>query len=333
MRKELLLAILAGGALGLVIAFGIWRINSALSPSKKGGTSTEEANSKSSSLITIAKPSDNDVITQSPVEISGITKPGAVVVVSGEENDYLTLADNKGSFSQEISLVGGTNQIILTYFDKDKNPIGQTLTLVYSSEFAKLIKPTQAPSEEQVSSDSVRQKVQEKVEAALSSPTSYLGTVTDIAEATIQLKSATGEIQQISTSEKPTVIKEGKTPKEVKLTDIAIGDFIIAMGFRNGNHVLSARRILISSPLPPIARRVILGTVNKLSKKDITLLLASGKTQLILPDENLLVFSFEEGKSTKIKFANIGEGKQIIAIGELSKDNFVARTIFIISTL
>ena len=326
MRKEILFAIIGGSIFGLVIAFGIWRVNSALSPRNQAATDSTEEPDKQNAIISVAEPSENDVLGASPTAISGLTRPASLVVLSGEEHDYLVVADNKGAFTEDISLIGGINQIVATAFDKDGTSGEQKLTLIYSTEFAK---PSQAPTEAAESTDSVRQKVQEKVEDALNSPTAYLGTVTDISEGSIQVKSASGEINQVATKDTPTVIQDGKSPKTVKLADIAIGDFIVAMGYRNGNHVLSARRILIVTPPDPTPRKAIYGNIASVSKTGITLETKQGDTTITV-GATTTIYRVKGEAFTKINLAALEEGNLVAAAFEASAKN-TARTVFLIA--
>jgi hypothetical protein len=137
MRKEILFAILAGLVFGLIIAFGVWRANVALRPGD--GASTEETPTPApvSFGITIADPQNLQVITESPVTLSGITKPGAQVAISAEEEDYVTTADTDGEFEVDIELTGGVNEIIITAFDENGSGTEEKLVLVYSTEFTK----------------------------------------------------------------------------------------------------------------------------------------------------------------------------------------------------
>lgn len=136
MRKEILFAILAGATLGLIIAFGIWRANVALKSDDAKVTSEQTPTPQTEFGITIASPDESQVITSTPTTISGITKPEAYVVISAEDEDYIVKADEKGEFSQDIDLVGGVNQIVVTSFDQEGNKIEKILTLVFSTQFA-----------------------------------------------------------------------------------------------------------------------------------------------------------------------------------------------------
>lgn len=140
MRKEVIAAVVTGILLGVTVAFGVWRANVALKPESQeqseSFTPTPQVKSQTGEFgLTIAKPEQNQVITESPVSVSGITKTGAWVTISGEEEDYIVQADEKGEFIEEVELTGGVNQLVLTAFNDQGEEISQNLTLVYSTEF------------------------------------------------------------------------------------------------------------------------------------------------------------------------------------------------------
>lgn len=139
MRKEIIFAILAGVTFGLIIAFGVWRANIALRPDGASTTAPEDTSrvADESYGITIAKPQDYQVMTTSPVVLTGISKPNIWIVISAEEEDYVAKTDGSGEFEIEVDIVGGVNEIIITAFDASGAEVQEKLTLVYSSEFAK----------------------------------------------------------------------------------------------------------------------------------------------------------------------------------------------------
>lgn len=332
MRKEVLFAILAGLTLGLIIAFGIYRANVALSPKNQDQQRPSSPTPKPEFVITLASPSDLDVFTENPVTLSGITKVNAYVAVSTEEEDYITRVDSKGSFEVEVELVGGVNQLVIVAFDEKGSEVTQKLLLVFSTEFAKYVKVDEAKEETQNATDSVRDKVQQKVSQALKSPRGLLGTVTDILENTLQIKSGAGEIEQLSVSSETSVLKTGKTPKEVKLTDVAIGDYIVAMGFKNGNGVLDTKRILISSPIESTNRKVIYAKVSKDNNSSlITQFIRGGEDKKVSPEKGAAVFLINDEKASKITFAKINLEDTLVAMGTDTSETFSARTIFIIT--
>ncbi|MCJ7805704.1 hypothetical protein MUP46_03625 [Patescibacteria group bacterium] len=335
MRKEVLFAILAGSFLGLVIAFGIYRANLMMKRSDNS-TSTKQTPPPASGLnIAVAKPANEDVLTQAPVEFSGITKAGVWTIVSGEDTDYLAQSQNDGSFSINADLNGGANQIIVSAVDPQGAIAQQKLLVVFSTEFAKnLIQATPSATPDSTSttaSDSVREKVQEKIEKALQNPKAYIGTVTDIAELTVQIKTSTGEIEQISVDkDQITIIKTtGQTTREIKFADMAIGDFVVAMGFKNGNNVLAAKRILVTDAIKPLSLYINIVKVDKSNPKQFEATeLSGGKISTVVPGDSLTVYLVKNNKKTEVRFVDIMDGDTVIVIGTQGQDSIAARTIF-----
>ena len=335
MRKEVLFAILAGSFLGLVIAFGIYRANLMMKRSDNS-TSTKQTPSPASGLnITVAKPVNEDVLTQAPVEFSGITKAGVWTIVSGEDTDYLAQSQNDGSFSMNADLNGGANQIIVSAVDPQGAIAQQKLLVVFSTEFAKnLVQATPSATPDSTStaaSDSVREKVQEKIEKALQNPKAYIGTVTDIAELTVQIKTSTGEIEQISVDKDQTTIMKttGQTTREIKFADMAIGDFVVAMGFKNGNNVLAAKRILVTDAIKPLSLYINIVKVDKSNPKEFEATeLSGGKISTVVPGDSLTIYLVKNNKKTEVKFVDIMDGDTVIVVGTKVEDSIEARTIF-----
>ena len=323
MRKEILFAIFAGAVFGLIIAFGVWRANIALKPSTET-TTTESTETPTAEFgITIAKPLDTQVLTEGTTLVSGITKPNIWVTISAEDEDYIFEADEEGSFEQEVDLVGGVNEIIIIAFDEEGTSVEEKITVVFSSEFAKQTEETEEASNQEEATEeaeTVRDKVAQKVAKAKNVAFAYIGTVTDISESTLQIKNENEEIKQVSTDQETTFVKTIKTSKTVKFQDVAIGDFIIAMGFKNGNAVLEAKRVLISSPLEASNREAVFGQIVEIDKKTVTIKQTDGSQ-----------WTLEFGKSWKgPELDEIDEGNTIIAVGIASENTLETRTLFVI---
>jgi hypothetical protein len=332
MSKELFWAGLIGITFGLIIAFGVWRVNSTLKPSSPTANGTPVPEKPVNEFkITLDKPAQNDVVTEANLIVSGITKPNTVITVSGAETDYATQTDTSGAFSQEVVLISGVNQIKVTAFDPEGNQSVEKILVVYSSAFE--LKSTEATPEPDATGDAeIRQKVQEKVQATLFKPKAYLGSVTDIAESTIQIKSSSGEIKQISTAEGEVAVinATGQTSKTVKLTDIAIGDFIVAMGYMNGNSVLKAQRILITLPVTDPQVEASYGKITEAALKTLTVQKIKTEDQEELtPDSSTDIYSVEAGESSIIKMSAIEEESQIMYVKSTEDDEETLRTLFI----
>lgn len=151
MRKEPVIAIIAGLFLGGIITFGIWRTNTAFerspekestSASKPRDTKTYKDEPQTNGLI-LSQPEDLEVVVEPTVRISGLTKANSYVVISSEEEDYIIRTDEKGGFEENVKLKGGLNQIVLKAIDTEGNTTDKTIRVVYSSEFDKYLKKSE----------------------------------------------------------------------------------------------------------------------------------------------------------------------------------------------
>ena len=337
MRKEVLFAILSGIILGLILAFGIWRANVALRSKTVGNqvsNSSQTQKDESNIGLTLASPENFQVVTEGTISISGITKPNIWVGISSDVDDFLIKTDNDGGFSQKISLAEGVNEVLITAFDEKTSPISSKLYLTFSSEFAKQIQtPTTTPKvteQESSAASAVREKVEEKINQAKKVPIFFMGAITDKLENTIQIRDFQGEIKQISISpDEATFVKISKTRQDLKFSDLAIGDFIVALGYKNGNGVLNAKRILIVSEFIETERQIISGVVDSTRKADLTFA-GEGTNTLIKNTRDISFLRVDNGQEKKVPFAEIKEGEKAVLFGSKTESGFSARSVYLI---
>jgi hypothetical protein len=324
MRKELLWAGIIGISFGLVIGFGAWRVRSSMT-SKVGPEPTPTPRgSVSQFMITLDKPQNLDVVTSSSIGVSGITKPLVLVVVSTEKGDYLTKSLADGTFSRDVDLTSGINHIKVSSVNSDGAIATQEITAVYSASF-------HTSEDLQKTATDTAQIVAQKIAQAGKLPKSYIGTVTDIADSTIQIKTTDSQIQQIETdgTNVAVVNVKGTNNKAVKLTDIAIGDFIVAMGYVDGNDVLDAQRILIADPSVKAEISISLEKVSTVAKKSLTLTSENGgETSTVTPDKNTAIESFLDGKTKTIKITDIVSSDRLVVVSDTTGTPAFTRTLF-----
>lgn len=327
-------AIIGGCLFGLIIAFGIFRINNTTRPK---GASTEASPTPEAIgqefKITLAKPENNDVVTENSVTVSGITKPLSWITVAGESSDYMIQSSEDGSFSQDVELAPGVNQIKITAFDSQGSQSTEKVLVVYSSVFQTR---TAEPSPESNSTESsIRENVQKKVNEALNKPKAYIGTITDIAESTIQIKSSGGSIEQISVDpDTLNVVKQTGTSaaKTIKLTDVGIGDFIVAMGYTNSNSVLDAQRILVTDQITDNSINSYLAKIDSIKGSSITATTIKDQKELsITPGKNTDIYLFKNSKATTTKVSNLEKDSLIILVNDEGGKTPTPRSIFAIS--
>lgn len=269
MRKEVFLAILAGTTIGLVFAFGVSKIAKKVKVNQPQIINKETPLPITSYKLAIKNLKDFDVINNNPFLLSGSAQPNLDIIVSTSEEDYYVKANEDGSFEIEIDLPAGLSEIRVN---------DMKLTTVFSTEVNKSL-------------------------------TSYIGTITDISSGTIQLKNANDEILQASTDTNTTYSNLLKKLTNIKESDLAIGDYVAVLGKVNGNKVLKAERILVTSPIPNIENKVEEITIETLSKtkiNDITL----SKTW----------------KGPNIKDLEVGQ--RIITVGVMNGETYTLRSIF-----
>ncbi len=304
MRKEVFFAIIAGVTIGLVVAFGAWKATLVVKNISTSKPSLQKSPLPKTNInLSLDNVSDYDVITESPFKLNGISTPLTDIVISTSEYDYYAKTDQEGAFSVDIELPSGLSELIV---DSKK------FIIVYSSEFKKYL--TSIDNEELNSSDeakTIRDQIAEKLASKNGKGTSYIGTITDISSGTIQTKGKNGEILQISLSDDTTYINTLKKNAEVKLTDLAIGDYIVAMGFPTSNRVLDTKRILVTSPLVELKIEVNKITIDKITKTNIN--------DIVLPKKWV-------GPGVK----ELEVGQNIIVVGTKEDDKFDLRTIFVI---
>lgn len=328
MRKEILIAIAFGIFIGIIVAFGVWRANSALKTKNEIVTQNPSQSMPSPQSeefkITLAEPEEMDVKTSSPILVSGITKVNSFVVLSSDNEDFI-IQNPTGSFEQEIKPLGGINQILVVAFDTEGKRSEVLRTIAFSAEFAEETEKGAENEKKQVTeaADSVREAVRKKLEGTRKNPKAYIGTITDKGKDTLQIKNASGEIQLISVATDASFAKTNKTSTAISFDDIAIGDFILVMGFlTDENGVLDAIRILTTQPLKPPERKVIFGRVSEIVKRQITILASSGET---------LTFTFpSRWKGPEIDEINEDDSVILVSIEEEGKN--LVRTILMVSS-
>ncbi len=338
MRRELVWVVIIGISFGLIIAFGVWRINSAMNKSKQEspGATPSSVNPVEEFKITLNTPENNNVVTTSSVTVSGLTKPLTWIVVSGETGDYILQSDEKGVFGQDVDLTPGVNRIRVTAFDSGGIQSIQKVLVVYSSAFQLNAVTPSTPNDAATGDAAIREKVAQKVAAAMNQPKAYLGVVTDITSSTIQTKTPESQIEQIAAGGTGiTVVNtKGKNNKVVKLTDIAIGDFIVAMGYVNGSQVLQAQRILITDPLKDSGLSVSFAKVTNTSKNSLTITdVKSGEGSTLTPGKNTVIASFANGKVSTVKIAGVKIDDQVIYVTDASGTSPIIRSVFDIGKL
>lgn len=181
------------------------------------------------------------------------------------------------------------------------------------------------------STDTVRDKVRQTIENLVKKPRAVIGTLDSITDSTLKIKTEDGKVVLVATSDKTSYGKTSNNKQaDVKFADLAIGDFTAALGYKNGNDILDAQRVLAYETTPFIKKQTAYGEVTEISRTILTI--RHPKTN----DS----WSVEAAKSTVVSQKSqtnleaIKQGSRIIVVGVLStkKDKtIIASKIHIIS--
>jgi hypothetical protein len=143
MRKEVIIAVIAGLTIGLVLAFGLVRVNTrnrSITPIAENDK-TDDASIQQIAKdvkMTLTNIDDGEIYSESPVTLQGIVGLPGRIVISGETEDYILETDANGSFQKEVKLVKGVNKIIIESFDVNgKITDTKEFSVIYYPDFEK----------------------------------------------------------------------------------------------------------------------------------------------------------------------------------------------------
>lgn len=307
MRKEVAFAIFAGIGAGLFLAFGVWKLSSKVSdvvtspePSQQKTQATAESekkDDKTETRLTITSPKTLSVWTDQKVVITGHSAPLSSIVIVGLEEDSINKTGEDGNFTIDFSLVSGLNRLNIFSFTETGELQETSLDAIYSSEFLDFVE-----------------------EDTTKTPIAYTGSITDITERNIQIKADDGSIKQLTTAENATFSKikrPNNTSETIKLSDLAIGDYIIAMGFAGSiNTVLDTKRIIVDAEAKN-ENTAMYGIIADLTKKKLTLTkLDNTEIEITLPKT-----------WTGPDVSDMEENQKIIVTGSENEDDFNLRSI------
>lgn len=304
MRKEPIIAIILGSVVGLTFAFGVWKFTQ--SAEKSHISQTQKAQERKqqqeqiSSGLSVLEPTDQQVYSQPIISVSGLSTPGTLVAVATSDSYLITQVRDDGTFQTEVPLSGGPEVVYIWSFDSAMQSI--KVPVIYSSQ----------------------------IDTGDTSLTALSGTITDISEQTIQIKTPEDQIEQVSVNDDTTYANILSDTNEIEFSELAIGDYVAAIGKQNNSSVLEASRIMVTSTTDMNEAIAIKGTVKALTNSDF-LVDVDGKEYSIDATGGVDVTTLENNTLVETKLSNANEGEDIIIIGYLDDDEVQAEAIQIFS--
>lgn len=137
MRKEVIIAIIAGICLGLIVAFAIRTARISLSSVNQAKinstTQTETDSDPTSHTILINSPSPDTITNLAEITVIGSTTPESLLAVISNSSSDTVFADENGAFATTLELEAGVNTISITSYSPSGEDAAVTFSLVYST--------------------------------------------------------------------------------------------------------------------------------------------------------------------------------------------------------
>lgn len=299
MRKEPIIAVILGSLLGLAVAFGVWNFTRVSEKRTKEAAIKQEKSAENKTQandgLSIFEPLDNRVFKTSPVKVSGITSGKTILALVTDEETQLISANEDGTFEAEVEIAGGISDINIWAFENETK--NENISVILSS---------------QIESDNFNLSA-------------IMGTVTDISESTIQIKDGGDQIEQISVTEETTYANIVKDTKDINFSEVAIGDYIIAIGEVKGNSVMNSQRVLVSTLPEETSLTAIKGTIKTLSSKEFLVDVSGEEFSIDATNKVVVTKLNDKGEIVSARLAEASVGEEIIIIGEKGEELVASR--------
>lgn len=213
------------------------------------------------------------------------------------------------------------------------------LLFIFSTTMA-VAQTTPTPKASPTPAEDRLQEIKERVEERLQEirekgqKKAVWGTLKQISNSTLILDTSRGERRVKTTKE----TKVSLDKKEVKLTDLGIGNFIIALGSLDANDNFVAKQILAYTkpPKPATVRQAIYGKVTDISTEEKVLTITHPKKPNVVYEvkvtSSTVITKKVDGKIKKVNFEAIVIGDRIVCVAVKDKDSstFTAKIIHVI---
>lgn len=243
MRKEVGIALLLGSVIGVGLALLITTTTrSSNTPEIKGNNDAQPQAIGLTQQFSLTSPAINQSISGTTTVIGNTPAEAEYLLIKSGTTQSLSKL-NGPTFTVELAPSPGPSAIEFIAIKKDSSVERLKRTFIVTS----------ASYEE-------------------NSRGIYQGTITDIADQTIQIRTNEGGVAQAMMSDETIYKSYLKTPKDLKLSDIAIGDYVSAVGAISARGILNARELLILPPqVEEVENQADTGTIAEVSKRQIIL--------------------------------------------------------------
>ncbi len=197
----------------------------------------------------------------------------------------------------------------------------------------KVLSQSPTPTDDEISPE-IKEKVQERIEAIQESSSrkaGFFGTITNVSNSTLTIETEKGE-RKIKTDEETDFL--GEKGQAIKLDDLEIEGFIIALGYLESDGYLLGKRIsvLAEEPEPVEPKEAVYGEVADICEEEEVISLSSLKDEVTYEIDVTSKTTIEKkvGEKTKeIEFEEIEIGDRLAAVGIKKNENGTITASFI----
>lgn len=262
MRKEVIIAICIGSLIGIAGAYlSLGQKEPKAVQPESTQTTVKDTKPKQASFA-IESPVINMAVSETQLTVSGVADANSFVVIDTPTTTLLATRDDN-AFTAKIAASEGVNRIAVLQIGAQTVSIARDLLMI--------------PGVHDLVTKS--------------------GSITDITEGGMQIRQDNGEVSTIKTSNETKYKNNSKTLKDIKATEVAIGDVVYLAGhmidktyFADWVYVTT----LASGRTAPVQ-----ATVSKTTSKEITVSTDQGDKSYTLA--NYSVYSVNKTALTKIK--------------------------------
>ncbi len=152
MKKEVIIAIVLGLMVGLIVTYGVYRVQTAFTRPKNKTTAEKLAApattqaSEAPTTIAILNPEEGSILADPKLQVTGTTTPNAHVVLFVNNADFISTSDETGAFTFSVTLEKGVTILRVHVLTEDGITTTAERMVVVSDLFDE--NPTISPSPE-----------------------------------------------------------------------------------------------------------------------------------------------------------------------------------------
>ena len=125
-----------------------------------------------------------------------------------------------------------------------------------------------------ITEEQVKEKIQERLEQGVKANKTYAysGLIKEVKDAALKIETSFGS-KEVKVASQAAILKVSpdKAKSEVKLEDLEVDDFVIAIGPMDSNQVITGKRLIITDTAPASQKRKLLfGKVTEIDGQKIT---------------------------------------------------------------